>query len=187
MSESSLLNEATFASDSRLYEFTLHTTDAQQDLGTSGLLVEAFAAQEGLQDIGFRDVILLSTHANIDLSGLLMQSASLQVSLADGSRIPFSGLINQAELLGSDGGLTRYRLRLVPWVWLLTQRHTSRVWQDKTVIEIVESIFADYAQASWTWSDDVPPSCRTPARAATASNTAKPILPLSSACSPKKA
>ena len=34
----------------------------------------------------------------------------------------------------------------------------SRVWQDKTVIEIVESVFQSYAPAArWRWSDDTRP------------------------------
>jgi type VI secretion system secreted protein VgrG len=29
------------------------------------------------------------------------------------------------------------------------------VWQDKTVIEIVESVFAGHPMAAWTWSEEV--------------------------------
>jgi uncharacterized protein involved in type VI secretion and phage assembly len=149
------LSDSLFSSTTRLYELTLHQPPADLDLGTSGLLVEAFAARETLHGLGHRDIFLLSTNPNIDPQRLLMLTASLQVSLADGSRTPFSGLVNQADMLGADGGFTRYRLRLVPWLWCLTQRHTSRVWQDKTVIEIIESIFADHPLAAWAWSDEV--------------------------------
>jgi uncharacterized protein involved in type VI secretion and phage assembly len=69
-----------------------------------------------------------------------------------------SGLIKQAELLGSEDGLARYRLQLVDWSWMLGQGVASRVWQDATVLDILASIFARYApQAAWRVSDEVGP------------------------------
>jgi type VI secretion system secreted protein VgrG len=147
---------ATFSSDTRLYAFSLEGESA--DLGSGGLLVEAFTADEQLQGLGMRDVIVLSTSAQIALAPLLGRPASLEVSLADGTRTSFSGHISEAAMLGSNGGLARYRLRLVPWLWLLSQVRNSRVWQDSTVIEMVESVFGDYLpHARWRWSDDVGP------------------------------
>jgi type VI secretion system secreted protein VgrG len=99
---------ATFSSDSRLYAFSLEGESA--DLGSGGLLVEAFTADEQLQGLGLRDVIVLSTSAQIALAPLLGRPASLEVSLADGTRTSFSGHISEAAMLGSNGGLARYRL-----------------------------------------------------------------------------
>ena len=137
----------------RLYALSIG--DDGQD---SGLLVEAFAADERLQEVGARDIIALSTSAHIALASLLGQPASLHVSLADGTRTQFSGHISEAAMLGSDGGLARYRLRLTPWLWLLTQVRNSRVWQDKSVMAIVDEIFSAYApHARWRWSDETGP------------------------------
>jgi type VI secretion system secreted protein VgrG len=147
---------ASFTSASRLYQLCFGNEGPDRDFGN--LLVEAFAATEALQTIGARDIIVLSTNAHLQLKTLLGQPASLHVSLADGTRTAFSGLINQAAMLGSEGGLARYRVRLVPWLWLLSQARTSRVWQDKSVIEIVDSVFAGYRpHADWRWSDEVGP------------------------------
>ena len=151
---------ARFASDTRLYELTLKDAPDHLDLalGSGGLLVEAFAAVETLHAVGARDVIVLSTNAHIELGSLLGQVATLQVSLSDGTRTTFTGLINQASQLGSDGGLARYRVRLVPWLWCLTQSFASRLWQDKTVLEIVGAVFAGYTpHAAWAVSDEVMP------------------------------
>ncbi len=58
-------------------------------------------------------------------------------------------------MLGSDGGLARYRLRLLPWIWRLGQVRNSRVWQDKSVIDIVDAVFTAYQpQARWRWSGE---------------------------------
>jgi type VI secretion system VgrG family protein len=140
-----------FSSRTRLYELKLDRRDA-------GLLVEAFAADEQLQGIGVRDVIALSTRAAIPHSALLGQEATLEISLADGTRAAFGGYVSEVATLGSDGGLTRYRLRLSPWIWLLSQVRNSRAWQDSSVVEIIDSVFAHYQpHAQWVWSGDVRP------------------------------
>ncbi|MEG1325799.1 MAG: type VI secretion system Vgr family protein, partial [Janthinobacterium sp.] len=141
---------AAFTSATRLYELTVG------EGADSGLLVEAFARDERLQALGACDVIVLSTSAQLVLAPLLGKLATLQVSLFDGSRASFSGHVSEVAMLGSNGGLARYRLRLTPWLWRLTQVRNSRVWQDKSVIEIVESVFQSYAPAAlWRWSDEV--------------------------------
>jgi len=145
----SLLGE--FSSASRLYALEFSGDDSAAARGE--LMVEAFAAHDSLHGIGARDVIVLATRTDIPLKSLLGKTASLQISLSDGSRASFTGLVNQAALLGSNGSLARYRLRLVPWVWLLSQCRNSRVWQDKSVVDIIESVFAGYeGHAAWLWS-----------------------------------
>ncbi len=147
---------AQFSTASRLY--ALAVGDGSADLGSGGLLVEAFAADDAVQGIGGRDVIVVSTDAHIALAPLLGQVASLEVSLADGSRTSFSGDISEVAMLGSEGGLARFRVRISPWLWRLGQGRNSRVWQDKTVVEIVESVFEAYLPvAIWRWSDEAGP------------------------------
>ncbi|MET3119804.1 uncharacterized protein involved in type VI secretion and phage assembly, partial [Undibacterium sp. GrIS 1.8] len=83
----SILGE--FSSDTRLYDFSVQDkgeqTEFKQDFGSGGLLVEGFAATESLHNISVRDVILLSTNPSIKLSSLLTQTASLHISLSDGT------------------------------------------------------------------------------------------------------
>ncbi|WP_225317400.1 type VI secretion system Vgr family protein, partial [Janthinobacterium lividum] len=142
---------AAFNGAARLYALAIG--DDGQD---SGLLVEAFAADERLQEVGARDIIALSTSAHVALASLLGQPASLHISLADGTRTQFSGYISEAAMLGSNGGLARYRLRITPWLWLLTQVRNSRVWQDRSVTAIIDEVLQAYAPyALWRWSDEV--------------------------------
>ena len=45
---------------------------------------------------------------------------------------------------------------LVPWSWLLTQVRNNRVFQDKTVVDIVDQVFGGHeAFAAWQWSEEV--------------------------------
>jgi type VI secretion system secreted protein VgrG len=150
LSDQVLAALAAFSSSSRLYAL------AVGDLDDDSLLVEAFAADDALDGIGTRDVIVLSASAHLNLDALLGQPATLSISLADGTRARFGGEICEAAMLGSDGGLARYRIRIASWLWRLAHVRDSRVWQDKSVIEIVDAVFEAYQpQARWRWSEDV--------------------------------
>jgi type VI secretion system secreted protein VgrG len=49
--------------------------------------------------------------------------------------------ISQGE---QDERLFRYRAEVVPWLWLLTQSADCKVFQDKTIPEIIEEIFKEW-------------------------------------------
>jgi type VI secretion system secreted protein VgrG len=143
---------ATFTSTTRLYDLQFK----EQGFDTATLLVEAFLTVEEVQSVDARDIIVLSTNGDLPLDTLLGKQAGLQISLANGNRTTFTGLISDAAMLGSTGSLVRYRLRLSSFLWPLSQSRNNCVWQDKTVIEIVESVLLRYPDfADWRWSDDV--------------------------------
>ena len=147
---------ARYASGDRLYRLEMGD-------GSDDLAVERWQGRESLSpaspDGGFEWWIdALSVDAHLSLDAMLGQRARLWTRLADGSRCSRSGLVREASCLGSDGSLARYRLCLVPWSWRLGQGRHSRVFQDRTVLEIVASVFAAYgASATWRCSDEVGP------------------------------
>ncbi|MFC0254243.1 type VI secretion system Vgr family protein [Massilia consociata] len=144
---------AEFSSETRLYALTFEGDTAHPE--TDKLLVEAFAANDEVQGVGWRDIIAVSTDAHIPLEPMLGKRATLQVRLADGGCASFAGDVAEIAMLGSDGGLARYRLRLTSWLWRLSQVRNCRVWQEKTIIDIVDSVFASYLPlARWRWSDE---------------------------------
>jgi len=142
---------AAFSGTTRLLELSI-------DGAAGALLVEAFAADDAIDEVGVRDVIALSTSTHLGPASMLGRSASLELSLADGSRTSFTGEVSEAAMLGSDGGFARYRIRISPWLWRLGQVRNSRVWQDKSVIEIVDDVFEPWLPlAKWRWSEDTSP------------------------------
>ncbi|MDO1530445.1 type VI secretion system Vgr family protein [Fulvimonas sp. R45] len=139
---------ATFSDATRLY--------ALEGGGPLGQLqVERWSGSEALSACYVWTIDALSTDAGLSLDAMLGQRCALRTTLADGGRIRRSGLVREAQLLGADGGLARYRLVLVPWLWLLSQGRHSRVFQDQDVLAIAEGVFADYAPyAAWKVAPD---------------------------------
>lgn len=127
----------------------LHTA-----LGGDVLVAETLDGVEQIDGIGFQwTITALSVDAGLQLQPLIGKPALLQLQQADGNHRPLHGRITAAERIGSNGGLARYRLRLQPWLAFLSQRVDSYVFHDKTVVEIIEDIFADYGGLApeWRW------------------------------------
>jgi type VI secretion system secreted protein VgrG len=139
---------ATFSDERRLYAL-------EGDGPLAHLQVERWSGHEALSACYVWTVDALSSDAGLSLEAMLGQRAALRTTLADGTRSVRTGLVREAQLLGADGGLARYRLVLVPWLWLLGQGRHSRVFQDKSVLDIVEAVFGDYTPyAAWQISAD---------------------------------
>jgi type VI secretion system secreted protein VgrG len=140
----SLINPASaYSSDTRLYEIAT-------PLGKDALMVESFLGKEELSELYEYHVVCLSTDIHLELKRLLGQQVTLRTRLADGTQGARTGYVSTIAQLGADGGFARYRLTIVPWLWMATQRRTSRVFQDKTVLQIIEEVLAaDAPRNNW--------------------------------------
>lgn len=129
-------------------------------LGADVLLAERMRASERLDEGGFRiELTALSHDAALDAGALLGQAVRIDL-LTQRSRTelrPFHGHVTVFERVGANGGLARYRLVVEPWLAFLRYRRDSYLFQDLSVVEIVESVFGDYRGQGrlvpeWRWS-----------------------------------
>ena len=114
-------------------------------LGPDVLLAECVRGEEGICSPYTFTISVLSLDAAIPLRSLLGKPALLELLTATADvRRPFHGYITAAEACGSNGGMARYELTLQPWTVFVGLGRDSRVFHDKTVIEILETVFAAY-------------------------------------------
>lgn len=112
-------------------------------------LVERFQGQEAVCDSYRFEIDCISTSAFLETAALIGEPVDLRLQRADGSYRHWRGLCSQAAPLGSDGGYSRYRLTLEPWLVLLKLRRNALIFQDSDVLQVLERVFADYPQAAW--------------------------------------
>lgn len=55
----------------------------------------------------------------------------------------YSGIATSLQSLGVQGESFVYRVVLRPWLWLLSRTADCRIFQDKTVVDIVKQVFRD--------------------------------------------
>lgn len=144
--ESSSLSSL-FSAGSRLYAL-----EGEGALG--GLQVEAWTAREALSSLPELRVLALSDDASLDLDDMVSRPVTLWTTGADGERSSRSGLVRAAERVAGDGGLARYRLTVVPWLWLADQTRASRIFEGRPVLDILASILDAYEGYSWKLSGD---------------------------------
>ncbi|QDV42145.1 Phage-related baseplate assembly protein [Stieleria neptunia] len=112
--------------------------------GPDKLLFHRMSAFERLGSPFEFSLDLLSFDHNIVLDDLLGTPACVSVLRPNGSTRYFHGLINRFSWAGSHGELSVYRATLVPWLWFLTRNTNCRIFQEKTVPEIITTVFRDH-------------------------------------------
>ena len=113
-------------------------------LGDDALLLNSFTGYERVST-PYRFVLeLLTDDINLDMKGLLTQPAVLSIRLDEDTERHIHGLINRIKLVEyGDDGLAVYQAEMVPWLWFLTLFTNCRIFQNKSVPDIVEKVFRD--------------------------------------------
>lgn len=116
-------------------------------LGKDALLLSAIQGNEGISTPFSFELDLLSANNSIKFKDIIGRNVTVSIVLADGKKRYFNGLISRfAQGPGEDGGDIRfasYSATMVPWLWLLTRTADSRIFQGKSVPDIVKTVFQD--------------------------------------------
>ena len=102
-------------------------------------LVARFRGSEGLCQLYRFEIDLVCTQEQVNLGDVVGKAAVLSVNTSDGERW-FHGIVSRFEMTDETVGQTYYRAELVPAVWLLTHRYNSRIFQNKTVPDIISDV-----------------------------------------------
>ncbi|WP_254504554.1 type VI secretion system Vgr family protein, partial [Duganella vulcania] len=115
-------------------------------LGPETLVAECLRGEEALSQPYRLTVTALSSDAAIPLKSLLGQPVLLELmTAASRDRLrPFHGHVTALRMLGADGGLARYELTIGPWYAFLAAGRDSRVFQDRTVFDILDAVFGGW-------------------------------------------
>ena len=79
---------------------------------------------------------------------MLHRQGTFGTRLADGTTAWRSGYVQKAIDLGSDGGVGRYQLVLVPGIWYATQTPKNRIFQIRSLTEILTQVLEPYVAAN---------------------------------------
>jgi type VI secretion system secreted protein VgrG len=99
---------------------------------------------EAISDLFHFELELLSLQDAIDFKSIIGQNATLALRLQDESERYFSGLISRFSQGQADDVFVHYRAELVPWPWFLTLKQNCRIFQNKSVPDILKAMFDDF-------------------------------------------
>jgi type VI secretion system secreted protein VgrG len=110
-------------------------------LGPDDLLPSSVSGVEGVS-MPFRFVLdLLSENDSIAAASLLRKPVVITLDLLDGETREIHGLVNRFVQLGQEEDLVHYEAEIVPWLWFLSLSRDCRIFQNLSVLEIVEKVF----------------------------------------------
>ena len=122
---------------------------AYSPLGEDQLLFRAMHGTEGLSQLFEFEVELLSPRRSIDAGDVLGKALALEMRTAGGTRF-LHGQIVRFVAVGPESRGSRHtvhRATVRPWLWFLTRSRDNKVFQNKSVVEILEEVFGGYGFA----------------------------------------
>jgi len=112
------------------------------------LLLESFSVTEGLSRLYAIEAVLVHEEDDpgakptiIDPKKLIGQSATIELTQSDDTLRTLSGMISRFSQGRRDTRFTFYHMQIVPVVWVLTQNSQSRIFQHKSVPDILKTVF----------------------------------------------
>lgn len=120
-------------------------------LGKDFLLVNKLSASEGLSEMFSVDAELLHAEPSegteptiVDATQILGQKVTVEIAQADGTSRYINGIVNRLSQGVRHVRFTFYNVTIVPEIWLLTQCFQSRIFQHKTVPQILEEVLEGF-------------------------------------------
>ena len=111
-------------------------TPLQADLSLTG-----FSGSEELSRLFRYELEIVSATSAIGAADIVGQNVTFSVLRADGSPRFFNGFVSRFTAGDFDDlGRRSYRAEVVPWLWFLTRTTDSRIFQNRTVPEIISLV-----------------------------------------------
>ncbi len=105
----------------------------------------ALTAREKLSQPFEIDLTVVSTEQAIDPNVLLHQSVAVTVRRINGIDRYFHGLVSSVSAVGvPKRDRWQYELKVVPRLWFMSQTVDCRIFQQRTAVEILGTLFSDH-------------------------------------------
>jgi type VI secretion system secreted protein VgrG len=107
------------------------------------LTLRAFRGEERISGLFHFVLDFVSGDATLDPKKIVGKSVTIKMTLSDKSTRHISGVVTRFIYAGRDTHEARYHAELRPFLWLLSQTTDCRIFQQKSVPEIVEAVLSE--------------------------------------------
>jgi type VI secretion system secreted protein VgrG len=112
-------------------------------LGRPVLEPVRLAGEEGVDGL-FAYELMLSGAAELDLDGFVGREICCEIELDGAAPREINALVTDAALWSEQGRHVQYKLTLRPWLHLATLRTDCRIFQNQTVVQILDALLGSY-------------------------------------------
>jgi type VI secretion system secreted protein VgrG len=111
-------------------------------LGDDDLLLVRLQGSEGLSRLfSYHLELYAPLDKPVDFANVLGKGAAVAIDVPGGEPRLFHGIVSRFAQGGRNDTFIRYRLEVVPPLWLLTKRTQSRIFQHVSVPDILKTVF----------------------------------------------
>ncbi len=110
-------------------------------LGDDSLVFRQMSMSERLSTLFAIDLEVASLNEQIDFDLMLGQNMTVRLELSQGKTRYYNGFVSQFAQGGQEEDYFIYYIVLKPWLWFLTKTSDCRIFQDKTIPEIIKEVF----------------------------------------------
>jgi type VI secretion system secreted protein VgrG len=112
-------------------------------LGEDILLLRGFKGREGLSQLFSFELDLLSENSSISFSDIVGKNVTIALKQGDGSYRYLNGIVSRFAQFAIEEEFALYHAEMVPWLWLLTRNADWRIFQNKSIPDILTQVFSD--------------------------------------------
>ncbi len=112
-------------------------------LGKDVLLLRGFTMRDQLSEPFRLELDLQSENGNVSFDGIVAQSVTVEIEVLEGQKRYLNGMVWSFSQVAGAGQYAAYRAVVVPTFWLLTLSSHCRIFQEKTIPEIVKQILQE--------------------------------------------
>ncbi|WP_020160577.1 type VI secretion system Vgr family protein [Methylobacter marinus] len=113
-------------------------------LAEDTLLFYQMYGREGLSEPFEYRLELVSEDRAIDPQKILGEPINVRLQLDNGNWQYFNGYVSRFSQYGDLNGFAHYFTSDRPWLWFLTRTSNCRIFQNKSVPEIIKQVFQDH-------------------------------------------
>jgi type VI secretion system secreted protein VgrG len=112
-------------------------------LGKDALLLDRFVGREQMSQPFQFELTLLSENSSASFGGIVGKSVTISIETADSPR-HINGVVSHfSQGVTDKENITVYNAIVVPWFWNLSQTADCRIFQNKTVPDIIKQVFEE--------------------------------------------
>ena len=114
-------------------------------LGPDKLLLNSFRGTEQLSEIYQFELELVSEDFTLTWDQIVDRNVNVGIRYRETMDYRyFNGYISKFEPIRHPGRLAYYKAEMVPWTWYLTLTSDQLIYQEMTVVEVIEKTFQKY-------------------------------------------
>jgi type VI secretion system secreted protein VgrG len=119
-------------------------------LGKDVLLLRGFKGTESISRLFRFELDLLSENSSISFPDIVGKNVTISLKQPDESYRYLNGVISRFAQQATEEHFTSYSAEMVPWLWFLTRNADCRIFQNKSIPDIITEVFNDLGFNDYT-------------------------------------